>query len=188
MKFLVKTKLRRKLLAHSFTHPDENFYVRELAALIGEDPGNLSRELRRLEEDGLYRSSIRAKARFYSLNKDYPLFDELKKIIFKTEGVAGSLKNLVDPFEGISLAFLHGSYARGEEKKTSDIDFVLVGRFPVNEVTRKIRELESKLNREINFTAYTPEEFARESQKKGSFLNLVIQNKIIILKGRLHAR
>ena len=54
MLLFLKTKLRKKLLAHAFTHPDRKFYVRELAELIKEDPGNLSRELRKLEEEGLY--------------------------------------------------------------------------------------------------------------------------------------
>jgi len=43
MALLLNTKLRRKLLTYSFTHPDENYYVRELASLIDEDAGNLSR-------------------------------------------------------------------------------------------------------------------------------------------------
>jgi predicted transcriptional regulator with HTH domain len=42
--------LRKNLLAYSFNHPDESLYVREFSALIQEDPGNLSSELRRLDE------------------------------------------------------------------------------------------------------------------------------------------
>lgn len=50
---LLNSKLKRKLLTYSFTHPEESYYVRELASLIQEDPGNLSRELKRLEDEGL---------------------------------------------------------------------------------------------------------------------------------------
>ena len=92
MSVILNTKLRRKLLTYFFTHPDEDYYVRELSGLIDEDPGNLSRELRRLEEEGLFTSFVRGRARFYSLNKQYPVFKEIKKIIFKTEEVGGSLK------------------------------------------------------------------------------------------------
>jgi predicted transcriptional regulator with HTH domain len=48
---LLNSKLKRKLLTYSFTHPDESYYVRELAYLTQEDPGNLSRELKRLSFD-----------------------------------------------------------------------------------------------------------------------------------------
>ena len=36
------------------THPDEYYYVKELASIINEDAGNLSRELSKFEEEGLY--------------------------------------------------------------------------------------------------------------------------------------
>ena len=185
MPLLLTTKLRRKLLTYSFTHPDENYYVRELAGLIDEDAGNLSRELRKLEEEGLYRSFSRGRVKFYSLNKTYQLFSELKKIVFKTEGVEGSLKDLVTRYKGISCAFIYGSYAKNKEKKTSDIDLVLVGKLPQAEFTQQIRNLESKLNREINFTVYKKEEFNKESQKEGGFLHLITNGKIILLKGTL---
>jgi predicted nucleotidyltransferase/predicted transcriptional regulator with HTH domain len=184
MTILFKTKLRKKLLTYSFTHPDERFYVRELAGLIDEDAGNLSRELRELEKEGLFDSSSRGNIKFYSLNKSYPLFRELNQIIFKTEGVEGSLRDLVHKYKGVSFAFIYGSYARNKEKKTSDVDLAIVGEFPRNEFTRQIKALESKLNRDINFTSYLEKEFAKERKKDGSFLNLVLKGKIIILKGK----
>jgi uncharacterized protein len=187
MSVILNTKLRRKLLTYSFTHADEDYYVRELSSLIDEDPGNLSRELRKLEEEGLFSSHIRGRAKFYSLNKQYPLFIEIKKIVFKTEGVEGSLKEVMTKYREIAFAFIYGSYAKNKEKKTSDIDVVVVGRFPHDAFTRDIRSLESKLNREINFTSYTPEELERERKKEGGFLNLVLKGKIHVLKGKLGA-
>jgi len=179
--------LKQRLLAYVFTHEDENFYVRELAGLIGEDPGNLSRELTRLEKDGLFQSVSRGRSKFYSLNKNYSLFPELKKMIFKTEGVAGSLKNIVQQLDGITLSFIYGSYAREEEKKDSDVDLIVVGEFSRSALTRDIRALEVKLGREINFSSYTCKEFDREVKKEGSFLNLVVKERTIVLKGDLRA-
>ena len=37
----------------------------------------------------------RGRVEYFSLNKKYPLFRELKKIIFKTEGVEGSIEEIV---------------------------------------------------------------------------------------------
>jgi DNA-binding PadR family transcriptional regulator len=84
MSVLLGTKLRKNLLVFSFKHPDESFYVRELSGLIREDPGNLSRELRKLEEEGIYSSTTRGNVKFYSLNKAYPLFKEVKKIVLNS--------------------------------------------------------------------------------------------------------
>ena len=187
MSVLLNTKLRKKLLTYSFTHPDEDYYVRELSGLIEEDPGNLSRELRILEEEGLYTSMARGNLKLYSLNKEYPLFRELKKIIFKTEGVEGTLKGVVGRFRGVSVAFIYGSYAREGEKRTSDVDLIVVGKIPRDKFTREVRSLELKLNREINFTIYTQEEFEMERKKEGGFLNLILKGRVVILKGVLNA-
>ena len=81
MALFFKNRLHRRLLAHTFTHHDEEFYVRELAELIHEDPGNLSRELKKLEAEGLFESRIRGNSKFYSLNKNYPLYNEIKKVV-----------------------------------------------------------------------------------------------------------
>jgi len=181
----MNNKLKQKLLAYAFTHADENFYVRELALLIGEDPGNLSRELKKLQTEGLLTSVTRGRAKYYSLNKNHALFPELKKMVFKTEGAAGSLKSIVQEFDGITIAFIYGSYAREEEKKSSDIDLVVVGEFARSALTRDIRALEGKLGREINFSSYTQKEFDRETAKEGSFLNVVVKERTVVLKGAL---
>ena len=67
----------------------------------------------------------------------------------------------------------------------SDVDLVLVGKFPQDKFISQIRNLESRLNREINFTFYTKEEFNKERKKEGGFLNIILEDKIIILKGKI---
>lgn len=181
----ITSKLRSKLLSYFFTNPEKSLYVRELAVILNEDPGNLSRELRKLEEEGVFISSSRGRVKFYSLDKGYALFNELKKMIFKTDGVEGSLKQIVSGYAGIKCAFMYGSHAKGKEKKSSDIDIVIVGAYPRDDFTRKIRALELRLGREINFNSYTNDEFNRERKKSGGFLNLVMKGRIVLLKGRI---
>ena len=188
MKLFTNSKLRSKLLSYFFTNPEKSLYVRELGIILDLDPGNLSRELRKLEHEGIFTSYTKGQIKFYSLNKKYPLFSDLKNIIFKTEGAEGSLRQLVSEYAGIALAFIYGSYAKGKERGSSDIDIVVVGSFPRDEFTRKLRVLEAKLNREANFNSYTKAEFAKERKKAGGFLNIVIKDKVILLKGDLDGR
>ncbi len=182
------SKLRSKILSYFFTNPETSLYVRELGIIIHEDPGNLSRELRKLEQEGIFTSAAKGTVKLYSLDKKYPLFNDLKNIIFKTEGIEGSLRRLVSEYRGIDLAFIYGSYAKGKEKGNSDIDIVVIGSFPRDEFTRKLRVLELKLNRDANFNSYTKAEFNTESGKKGGFLNMILKDKIILLKGNLDDR
>lgn len=185
MTLFTGSKLRSKLLSCFFTNPEKSLYVRELGVILNEDPGNLSRELRKLEREGIFISHTKGSVKFYSVNKEHPLFDDLKNIIFKTAGVEGSLRQLVSEYAGIELAFIYGSYAKGKEKENSDIDIVVVGSFSRDEFTRKLRVLESRFNREANFNSYTKAEFRKDSEKNGGFLNMVTKGKIILLKGSL---
>jgi len=184
---LFKGKLRKKLISYAFTNPDTHFYVRGVASVIKEDPGNLSREMRKLVATGIFSTYMRGNLKFYTLNKKYPLYKELKEIIFKTEGVAGSLREIVNDNAGITCAFIYGSYAKKKEDAASDIDLIVVGDFSRDNFTRAIRSLEMKLGREINFTAYAAGEFRDERCKEGSFLNLVAKDRIIMIKGDFDA-
>src|SRR3989338_7246078 len=89
---MTKSRLRQKILAYFYTNPDSQLYLREAALILKEDPGNLSKELAKLEKEGIFTSSIRGRQKYISLNKKYPLYNELKSIIFKTVGVEGALK------------------------------------------------------------------------------------------------
>lgn len=188
MAVLINTKSRNNLLAYSFSHIDEEYYVRELAGIIGEDPGNLSRELRKLEEEGLYKSRVRGRLKFYSLNKTYPLFKEIKDILFKTTGLEGSLRQLVNKYKELTLAFIYGSFADKRESKMSDVDLIIAGNPQPDGFVGELRKIESRFNREINYTFYKLEEFKNESKKEGSFLNVVLKGKTILLKGDFNDR
>ncbi len=68
----LRSNLRKALLTHYLVNRSVSHYVRELASLLGVDPTNLSRELHRLEVDGLFRSELRGNQKYYSLNPKYP--------------------------------------------------------------------------------------------------------------------
>lgn len=178
-----KSRLRRALLGYFCANSDARLYLRQAAAILGEDPGNLSKELAHLENIGIFTSAMSGKQRYYSLNKQYPLFNELKAVIFKTIGVEGALKKMVASLTGVKKAFIYGSFAREEEKAKSDIDVLLVGNFSEDELIKKLFPLEDKLQREVNYTIYSPQEFARKRKQAGSFLNEVLKTKLICLKG-----
>ena len=180
---LINSKTKRAILKQILSNPDDKFYVRELSALLDISVGTIHRELVKFENGEILKSEKRGNLRFFFANKSNPVFKELKQIIFKTEGIEGSLREIVSRYRGITLSFIYGSYAKNKEIRTSDIDLFLVGKFPINEFTGKIRSMENTVNREINFSHYSQKEFAKESSKNGSFLNIILKDKIIILKG-----
>jgi len=180
---LAKSVLRRKTLLYFFTNPDSRLYVREIAKIIGVDVGNLSKELLRLERDGLFVSEHRGNQKFYTLNQSYSFYSELKSIVFKTIGAAGKLESALNIIEGIQCAFIYGSFAEGVEHAQSDIDLIIIGSPDENILIDKIDILEKEIGREINYNIYPRNEFKRRKARKDSFITNVLKRKKIMLKG-----
>ena len=183
---ITKSRLRNKILLHFFTNTDDEMYLREMALKLKEDPGNLSKELSKLEQEGVFISQFRGKQKYFFLNKAYPLFNELKSIIFKTIGIQGSLQNIINKTNGIVSAFIYGSFATGKENTSSDIDLCLIVKdsvFNENNLISKIDGLEKTISREINYIYYSEEEWEKQINKNDSFIiNIKIGPKIV-LKG-----
>lgn len=183
---ITRSKLRRKLLTYFFTNPTAQLYVREIASLLHEDAGNISKELNRLEKTGIFTSLTKGRQKYFSLNKKHPLHKELKSIIFKTVGVEGALKNIIGKANGIILSFIYGSFAENEETSASDIDLLIIGKPNEDELMEGIDALEKNLSREINYNIYPVEEFKSRVRKKDSFLLNILKRPKIMLKGSIN--
>ncbi|MFH1259448.1 MAG: hypothetical protein ABII74_06535, partial [Elusimicrobiota bacterium] len=119
---IFKSKTRKELFRLYFTNPDHEYYLRELEKLFNIPVSMIRKELVNLEEDGIFVSKKKANLVYYFLNKSYPLFEELKSIVFKTIGIQGLLKEIIQKIKGIEVAFIYGSFAKKEENAKSDID------------------------------------------------------------------
>jgi len=183
---ITKSRLRNKILLHFFTNTDDEMYLREMALRLKEDPGNLSKELSRLEKEGIFISQFRGKQKYFFLNKTYTLFNELKSIIFKTIGIQGSLQNIINKTSGIVTAFIYGSFATGKENASSDIDLCLIVKdsvFNENNFISKIDGLEKTISREINYIYYSEEEWEKQINENDSFIINIKMGPKIVLKG-----
>lgn len=81
----ITSRVRRKIVVVYAKYPDFRTHVRGLAKLIKEDPGNIQRELKKLEQVGFLNSEKQGNARTYSTNKQFPIFKELQSIVIKTQ-------------------------------------------------------------------------------------------------------
>src|ERR1700674_3299853 len=123
----LRSKARQRLLAYYFTNPTARLHLRDLAKRLSIDPSNLSRELRRLENEGLFRSEVSGRQKYFQLNRAYPLFAEVRGIVAKTIGAAPLIAQSLKKIEGIGEAYLYGSFARNQQDAASDIDVLVIG-------------------------------------------------------------
>ena len=82
---LITSRVRRKIVVFFVTYPAIKMHVRGLAKLIKEDPGNIQRELKRLEKSGFLQSEKQGNTKIYSTNKAFPIFKELQAIVIKSQ-------------------------------------------------------------------------------------------------------
>jgi predicted nucleotidyltransferase len=179
--FDFRSKLRQRLLAYYFTNPTSRNHLRELARRLDIDPSNLSKELGRLEREGLFRSEVRGRQKYFRLNREYPLFDEARKIITKTIGAAPLIAHSLRSVEGICQACLYGSFACDQQDATSDIDVLIVGVPQEEALAQAMARLERQLGREINYTVLAPKEFQSRRAQKDTFLESIWHNKRVSL-------
>ena len=180
---IFKSKARQAIFRLYFTNPDKGFYLRELERELEIPVSMLRRELIALEKEGLFSSSKQGNLLYYNLNKKFPLYDELKTIIFKTIGVQGALSKVLFTLKGIEAAFIYGSYAKNTDNAKSDIDLFIIGNLDENKLIEKINMLERDLKREINYNIYSKIDFGKKKKQKDSFITDILKSKKIFLVG-----
>ncbi len=81
----ITSRVRRKIVVVYAKYPDFKTHVRGLAKLIKEDPGNIQRELKKLERVGFLLSERQGNTKVYHTNKQFPIFKELQGIVIKSQ-------------------------------------------------------------------------------------------------------
>jgi len=177
------TKNRAGLLRLFLTNPEQSFYMQEIGRILGKKPGNFQRTINNMVKEGVLTSEYKANARYFKANKNYPLYKELKSIVFKTVGVAGSLKEVLEKIGNINFSFIYGSYAKAEESYLSDIDLAIIGKPDEDRLIKELDRFETVLKREINYKVYTPQELNKEIKEKEPFILEILKGKKIMLIG-----
>lgn len=81
----ITSKTRRKVITVFTKYPDYRVHVRGLAKLVKDDPGNIQRELLRLEKVGFVKSSRESNTKVYFANPKFPIYRELQSMVLKTQ-------------------------------------------------------------------------------------------------------
>ncbi len=181
---LFRSKLRQRLLALFLTNPQDRYYTRQLHQILGGSVGSLQRELIYLENLGILKSEKVGNLKFYQANPDYPMLQEITGITAKTVGIYGSLTTALRAINGIRLAFVYGSFAAGQETARSDIDLFIVGDFDHGTLNRSLSDVEKTLQREVNYTAMSTDEFREAVRDSNAFvLNVAEAAKVWLIGG-----
>lgn len=166
---------RRRVLGWLLGHPDEAFYLRELARHIGGAVGAVQRELELLTASGLVRREVRGKQVYFQANQKAAIFPELQGLFAKTVGLVDILRESLMPLaDRMRAAFVFGSAARGELHASSDVDLLVVGEVSFGDVITAIQGAEKRLGRDVNPTVFSEDEFRTKVLAKHHFVTSVL--------------
>ena len=164
---------------------DKSFFVRQIARETGiSSVGAVQRELETMATFGLISRSTLGNQVFYQANREHPAYAELHSLIAKTLGILQQLRSALAPLATkISVAFVYGSIAAGEEKAGSDVDLMVIGDVTLDEVLQRLAPAERAIGRPINPTVYSLSEFKSKLHAGNHFLNSVMRGKNKFLIG-----
>jgi predicted nucleotidyltransferase len=169
------------------SQPDRGFFFSEIGAVIDKRPGVFQRGINALERDGFIISHKRGNQRVFQINENNPIFTDLKSIIEKTIGAEKLLRDLCNSHTDIITALIYGSYARDAMRPDSDIDFLVVvaDNEVENVLIKELAAIERKIQRPINYKAYSKSDFQAKRRKVDPFLSEILGQNFILIKGTI---
>lgn len=180
------TTTQQRVLGLLFGQPDRSFFATEIISLAAIGSGAVQRELARLEQSGLVTIKRIGTQKHYQANPDSPLFSELTSITRKTVGLAQPLRDALEPFSSkITAAFVYGSVAKRNDTASSDIDLMIISdALSYSDVYAALNEVTQQLDRTINPSIFTRDEWAQGIAKQNAFFTRVwAQAKIWVMGG-----
>jgi hypothetical protein len=193
---------RVKILKAFLFHPEERYYIRQLSRDLNLQVNSVRRELDNLQEFGLLLSETssgqekqegdvqnrpaltRATAdgqekKYYRLNKSFPLFEDIKALISKSQLLhKESFTKDLERTGTIKLLILTGAFVNRFDAQT---DVLIVGKVNRDKLLKTIQDLERELGREVNFTLFSVAEFKYRREIADIFLYDILEKEKIII-------
>jgi predicted nucleotidyltransferase len=179
---LFTSKTRVSILEGFLLNPDTEYHIRELARRIDATPIYVQKELKNLESLGILSSKKKGNMVLYKLQAKSPIVEDLKRIFLKTESLGGEVLKDLD-IKKIKFALIFGSFAKGTETSTSDIDLLIIGDINEDDILRSISKTERRIGREINFILWNEKEFLQKVRENIPLIREISKTPIIMLAG-----
>jgi len=174
-----KSKIRQRIILLFINNKGKEYYINQIAKIVGTSAGTTQRELNRLLKSSLITYERKGNLSLFKLNEKNPLLKEIESIVNKTIGLEIILKNEVKKLRGIEYAFIFGSYAKGNFKAESDIDVYIIGDINSDEAHAMIRHAEKLTQKEINPHISSLSEFTKKLRRLYFIKDIIIKYSLI---------
>lgn len=182
---LFVSKVRIKSLKYFFRHQDSRIHLRAVARELREEINAVRRELLRLHEIKLLKVEKKGNKKYFSLNFDFPMYEELNSIFLKSEGLGEQIIKSQSNLGTIYFVALTSSYVNKTRLSDKDIDMIVIGDVDLNFLTSIVHKQEEELGREIHFTVLQLSEFNLRKKRRDPFIiNFLLQTRVMLVGNR----
>ena len=147
---LITSKTRLRLLIKFFVSQANRGYLNGLATEMGESTNGIRKELNHLQEAGyLKKLKVNNKVE-YRVNTDHPLFETLRKVVFKHLGLEDLVEKVLERMGYLDQIILVGDYVKGND--TGLIEVFLIGQdLNMDYISQLENKIEDLIGRKVSF-------------------------------------
>jgi uncharacterized protein len=177
---IVGSRTRAEIFRLLFQGTETEIYLREIQRRAKLSVRPIQQELSRLQKIGLVKARKDGNRLYFSANPAHPIYPEIRKIVEKTEGVQGLLRDaLSDP--DVKIAFIFGSVATGKERAESDVDLFVIGELGLRKLSKLLSGVSGRVGREVNPHVYSEADFAAKWRARDHFVTRVTESEKIFV-------
>ena len=154
---LITSKTRLRLLIKFFISQANKAHLNGLASEFGESTNSIRKELNNLYDAGYLLKSKSNNKIVYNVNSNHPLYDTLKKVVYKHLGLEDIIETVLERMGNVEKIIITGDYAKGID--SGNIELILVGKnLNFNYINQLELKIEKIIERQVTFllTSKTP--------------------------------
>jgi DNA-binding transcriptional ArsR family regulator len=159
----LRSTLRRDLLTWFKLNPSRRIWVRGLAEILDADPTNVSRELARLEGDGILKSDTEGRQLYYALNSDSPKLKPFFELLGNSIGIDAVLTGALTGIRGLESVFV---YAPRKAAASTEIKLLLIGTASAARVDAALKKASGIVGRPIKHRLFSQATIQRRMTAK----------------------
>lgn len=198
LEHLFGSKTRVQLLRLLLNNPTQPFYLRELARQLKTQLNSIRREIANLEALGIVKAAPAVQIaadpgtkppakntnkKHYLINTNFTLYPELKALVLKAHLLLEqNFVHEIEKLAKVKLFILTGIFVGLEGYPT---DILLVGSINRERLTPMVARFQRELNREINYTVMSQQEFKYRQDITDRFLYDILEGKKMVIVNEL---
>jgi len=172
LKSLFGSQTRVKLLQIFLLNPDNEYFVRELTRKLNEQINSVRRELINLKKVGFLKHHSRNRKKYYSVDKNFVLFSDLRNIILKTQDSKYDVAKHIVKLGRVDLLVLSGVFT--DDNKDSQVDILLVGDVDKEKIENY---LEHNIQKDVKYTIMDKDNFLYRLEYNDKFIINLLKDK-----------